>query len=57
MKTGGLANRFVNRALGAFDVDGSLRGRRRDQFGFQIHARVRIQKIPEQKQIKMGCRI
>ncbi len=54
MKTGGLANRFVDRAFSAFDIDGSLRSRRVVQLGFQIRARVRIKKIPVQKQIEVG---
>ena len=54
MKTGGLANRFVNRAFSAFDVDRRLRGGRFVQLGLQIRARVRIQKIREQKQIEVG---
>ena len=53
MQTGGLANRLVNRALGAFDVDRGLRRRRQSQLAFQIRARLPIQKIPEQKQIEV----
>src|SRR6476619_6092025 len=54
MKTGGLANIFVNRAFSTFDVDRRLRCRRQIQLRSQICARVCIQEIPEQKQIEMG---
>ena len=54
MKTGGFANCFVNRPLRAFDIDRRLSSGRFVQLGFQIRARVRIQKIPVQEQIEVG---
>ena len=56
MQARGFANRFVNRAFGALNVNRRLRRRRLSQLGLQVRARLRIQKIPEQKQIEMGCR-
>jgi hypothetical protein len=44
----------MNRAFGTLDVDRRLRCRRQVQLGFQIRTRVRIQKIPEQKQIEVS---
>ena len=54
MKARGLANIFMNRAFSTFDVDRRLRGGRFIQLGFQIRARVRVEKIPKQKQIEVG---
>ena len=54
MKAGGLANRFVNRAFSAFDVNRCLCSGGFVQLSFQIRAGVRIEKIPVQKQIEVG---
>ena len=56
MKTRGLANRLVNHLIGAFDVNGRARRRRRVRFFDQIATRLRVEKVPLREQIKIFCR-
>src|SRR6185436_6881864 len=54
VKTRRFTNGLVNRSFRAFDVDRRLRRRRQNQLRPQTRTAVRIEKVPEQKQVEMS---
>src|SRR5215216_2445950 len=57
MKASRFADRLVNCPGSSFDIDRRLGSRSCRQLRSQTRATVRIQKVPEQKQIEMGGQI
>lgn len=51
------AHRFVNRSFGASDIHRRLSRGSDGELSPQVRTRRRVEKVREQKQIELGCRI